>query len=134
VAQDSGLPGAVVRRSLADWPVVLAAWLLLVSATTLLATGVVYGDAVASSGLHRSIMAAPPATRTVVVALSAEPGSIDDLDAAIRPIVGEATAARGGEVARVARTGTFADPTVPADQVSPETPADLTPTTRISPR
>ena len=42
---------------------VLAAWLLLLSATTLLATGVIYGDAVASGGLHRSILAAPPATR-----------------------------------------------------------------------
>jgi hypothetical protein len=117
VAQDSGLPGAVVRRSLADWPVVLAAWLLLVSATTLLATGVVYGDAVASSGLHRSILAANPGTRTAVVTLSAEPGSIDDLDAAIRPIVSTAIAASGGEVARVVGTGTFADPAVASDQV-----------------
>ena len=117
MAKDSGLPGAVVRRSLADWPVVLAAWLLLVSATTLLATGVVYGDAVASSGLHRSILAAPPVTRTVVVALSADTGSIDDLDASIRPIVGTAIAATGGEVARVVGTGTFADPAVASDQV-----------------
>ena len=51
----TGLPGAVVQRSLADWPVVLAAWLLLVCATTLLATGVVYGDAVASGGRSNNV-------------------------------------------------------------------------------
>jgi hypothetical protein len=118
VSQDSGLPGAVVRRSLADWPVVLSAWLLLVSATTLLATGVVYGDAVASSGLHRSILAAPPANRTVVVSMSSDPAAIDGLDGAIRPTIQAAIAATGGEIARVVKTGSFADPAVPSAQVS----------------
>ena len=117
MSQDSGLPGAVVRRSLADWPVVLAAWLLLVSATTLLATGVVYGDAVASSGLHRSILAAPPANRTVVVSMSSDPAAIDGLDGAIRPTIQAAIAATGGEIARVVKTGSFADQAVPSDQV-----------------
>ena len=36
---------AVLNRSRADWPVVLAAWLLLTCATTLPATGAIYGDA-----------------------------------------------------------------------------------------
>jgi hypothetical protein len=117
VTHGSGLPGAVVQRSLADWPVVLAAWLLLVCATTLLATGVVYGDAVASSGLHRSILAAPPATRTVEVGLSSEAGSIDSLDAALRPPIVAAIAATGGEIARVLRTGSFANPATPSAEV-----------------
>jgi len=117
VAQGSGLPGAVVQRSLADWPVVLAAGLLLVCATTLLATGVVYGDAVASGGLHRSILAAPPSTRGVEVALSSEPAAIDGLDAAIRPTIQASIAATGGEIARVVRTGSFADPAIAPDQV-----------------
>ena len=121
MSHDSGLPGAVVQRSLADWPVVLAAWLLLVSATTLLATGVVYGDAVASSGLHRSILAAPAASRTVVVAMSAGTTEIDGLDGAIRPAIQAAIAAADGEITRVVRTGSFADPAVASDQV-----ADLT--------
>jgi len=117
VAHGSGLPGAVVQRSLADWPVVLAAGLLLVCATTLLATGVVYGDAVASGGLHRSILAAPPSTRGVEVALSSEPAAIDGLDAAIRPTIQASIAATGGEIARVVRTGSFADPAIAPDQV-----------------
>ena len=117
MSHDSGLPGAVVQRSLADWPVVLAAWLLLVSATTLLATGVVYGDAIASSGLHRSILAAPPASRTVVVAMESGTTEIDGLDGAIRPSIQAAIAATGGEIARVVKTGSFADPAVASDQV-----------------
>jgi FtsX-like permease family len=117
VSHHSGLPGAVLQRSLADWPVVLAAWLLLVSATTLLATGVVYGDAVASSGLHRSILAAPPASRAVVVVMSSETAAIDGLDGAIRPTIQAAIAATGGEIARVVKTGSFADPAVASDQV-----------------
>ncbi len=116
MAHGSGLPGAVVQRSLADWPVVLAAWLLLVSATTLLATGVVYGDAVASGGLHRALLAAPPASRTMEVSLTSAPAGIDGLDATIRPAIRAAMSATGGEVVRVVRSGSFADPaTAPND-------------------
>ncbi|MBA2720309.1 MAG: ABC transporter permease, partial [Chloroflexi bacterium] len=114
----TGLPGAVVQRSLADWPVVLAAWLLLVCATTLLATGVVYGDAVASGGLHRALLAAPPRDRTLEVGLSTLPGSLDGLDRLIRPEIERAMAATGGDVVRVVRSGSFADPAIPAADVT----------------
>ena len=117
MASGSGLPGAVVHRSLADWPVVLAAWLLLVSATTLLATGVVYGDAVASSGLQRAILAAPATSRAVDVSLSSQPDGIDGYDAVIRPALRAALGATGGEVIRVVKSGTFADPATPAGDV-----------------
>jgi hypothetical protein len=113
----TGLTGAVVQRSLADWPVVLAAWLLLVCATTLLATGVVYGDAVASGGLHRALFAAPPATRALDVALTTAPAGVDKLDAAIRPELRSAMASTGGEIVRIGRSGAFADANVPADVV-----------------
>ena len=104
MAHGSGLPGAVVQRSLADWPVVLAAWLLLVCATTLLATGVVYGDAVASGGLHRvdPRRAARHRGRWTSPCHRSRP-AIDGLDDAIRPELVAAMAATGGEVARVVR-------------------------------
>ncbi|HET7704081.1 MAG TPA: FtsX-like permease family protein [Candidatus Limnocylindrales bacterium] len=117
MARGTGLPGAVAQRSLADWPVVLAAWLLLVCATTLLATGVVYGDAVASGGLHRALLAAPPATRALEVGLSTEIDRLDRLDGAVRPEVERAMAATGGDVVRVLRSGSFADRAVPAANV-----------------
>ena len=118
MTRGTGLPGAVVQRSLADWPVVLAAWLLLVCATTLLATGVVYGDAVASGGLHRALLTAPPATRALEVSLATEPARIEGLDRTIRPEVSRAMAATGGDVVRVGSSGSFADPSVPADAVT----------------
>ena len=114
----TGLAGAVVQRSLADWPVVLAAWLLLVCATTLLATGVVYGDAVASGGLHRALLAAPPQGRAMEVTLSTEPGRIDGLDRTIRPELERAMDATGGDVLRVVRSGSFADSATPVDDVT----------------
>lgn len=117
----TGLPGAVVARSLADWPVVLAAWLLLVCAITLLVTGVVYGDAVALGGLQRAVDAASAADRTVVVSMPAEPGSVTELDGIVRPRLETALAGSGGEIARVTRSGSLAD--AGAD---PDTVTDLT--------
>lgn len=39
----------VPQRSLADWLIVAATWLVIVCATTLLAIGVLYGDGVRAS-------------------------------------------------------------------------------------
>jgi len=49
--------------------------------------------------------------------LSSEPAAIDGLDAAIRPTIQAAIAATGGEITRVVRTGSFADPAIAPDQV-----------------
>ncbi len=117
MANGTGLPGAVVQRSLADWPVVLAAWLLLVCATTLLATGVVYGDAVASGGLHRALLAAPASIRAIDVDLTTDAGAIAGLDAKIRPELTGAMAATGSDVVRVGRSGSFAAATTVSDAV-----------------
>jgi hypothetical protein len=117
VSNRTGIVGAVVQRSLADWPVVLAAWLLLVCATTLLATGVVYGDAVAIGGLQRALLAAPPAGRAMDVTLLSDVDRIADLDAAIRPELAAAMSVAGGEIVRIARSGSFADAAIPAADV-----------------
>jgi hypothetical protein len=109
VVPRTGLAGAVVQRSLADWPVVLAALLLLICATTLLATGVVYGDAVATSGLHRALRAASPADRVIDVALSTDPGDLEAIDGAISAELNRAMAASGGDVIRVIRSGSYAE-------------------------
>ncbi|HEY7132643.1 MAG TPA: ABC transporter permease [Candidatus Limnocylindrales bacterium] len=114
----TGLAGAVVQRSLADWPVVLAALLLLICATTLLATGVVYGDAVAAGGLHRAMLDGPPSARSVVVGMAANPDQVDALDAIVRPELARAMTATGGAILREARTGSFANVATPADQVT----------------
>lgn len=114
----TGLTGAVVQRSLADWPVVLAAGVLLVCATTLLVTGVVYGDAVASAGLHRAILAAPPPSRAVQVSLASLPDGIERDEGLVLPAIRSALGAPGGDVIRVLKSGTFADASTPFEQVT----------------
>jgi ABC-type lipoprotein release transport system permease subunit len=111
-----GLPRAVLRRSRADAPVVIGAFLLLVCATALLTTGVVYGEAVATEGLHRDLLSTPPATRAVIVSTDAGPDRLDPLDAAVRDALTGAFGPTGGEVARLVRTDTYADRAIaPAD-------------------
>ncbi|HEY7970981.1 MAG TPA: FtsX-like permease family protein, partial [Candidatus Limnocylindrales bacterium] len=114
----TGLAGAVVQRSLADWPVVLAALLLLICATTLLATGVVYGDAVAAGGLHRALLDEPASGRSVAVTLTADPAHLADVDAVVRPALADAMATTGGDILRAVQAGSFANAATPADQVT----------------
>ena len=54
--RSAGLWRALLHRSRSDWPVVLAAGLLLLCATVLLAAGAVYGDVVALGGLRQAIL------------------------------------------------------------------------------
>ena len=80
--RSAGLWRALLHRSRSDWPVVLAAGLLLLCATVLLAAGAVYGDVVALGGLRQAILDAPPPDRVVVIGSSAAPadvGAIDDV-------------------------------------------------------
>ena len=57
-----GLWRAVIHRSRADWPVVAAAWVLLLCAISLLVAGVVYSETVATAGLRQELRAAAPQT------------------------------------------------------------------------
>jgi hypothetical protein len=93
---------SVLKRSMADWPVVVGGWLLLLCATTVIAAGALYSEAVAVEGLRRTIETAPPADRNVLVWTSGgrDAGALDaSVTALLRPIVD----ANGGEISRVAR-------------------------------
>jgi FtsX-like permease family len=102
-----GLWRAILQRIRADWPVVLAAALLLASATTLLATGTLYGDTVALGGLRRAIIAAPPPDRLILVTTTGTSRDVESLDGVIAPEVARAIATTGGDVQRIARSGPF---------------------------
>ena len=78
-----GLWSAVLRRSRADLPVVLASWALLASALSLLAAGTLYSDAVTLAGLHRELRNAPPAERAIVVRTKILPERIAAADEAV---------------------------------------------------
>jgi hypothetical protein len=94
-----GLWRAVVSRGRSDWPVILAAWLLLLCATTLLAAGVLYSDTVARGGLRQAVLAASPEDRAVLVRRSAAAAEVDSLDALVRPELDRTVRSTGGEVA-----------------------------------
>ena len=104
-----GLWSTVLRRSRADWPVVLASWVLLASALSLLAAGTLYTDAVTLAGLHRELAAAPPADRSVVVRTRLLPDRIAAADGVITPELERVLAPTGGDIVRVLRSSPYAD-------------------------
>jgi hypothetical protein len=109
---------AVLQRSRADWPVVVAAWLLLLCATTLLATGSLYADTVAAGGVRRSILDQPPDARAIVVRTSVpNAAAAGPLDGPVRTQLARAIERTGGEVAQVIRSGSFADARIDPDAV-----------------
>jgi hypothetical protein len=97
----------VLHRSFADWLIVVATWLVIVCATTLLAIGVLYGDAVALSGLRQAIRAEPVAETSVVVDMRVDPDELPDVDEAVTRQVRRILGWTDGELARVIRSGTF---------------------------
>ena len=84
------LAGGRIRT---DWRFLGGVWVLLTCATTLLASGVIYGDAVALGSLRAAIRAAPSAAQGVLV----ESGlTLDQVGTATRPIESSLREALGG--------------------------------------
>ncbi len=69
-------PRFVLQRSIADLLIVLATWLVIACATTLLAIGVLYGDAVALSGLRQTLAAEPNTATSIDVMMRVEPDEL----------------------------------------------------------
>ena len=106
--RSAGLWRALLHRSRSDWPVVLAAGLLLLCATVLLAAGAVYGDVVALGGLRQAILDAPPANRVVVIGSSAAPADVNAIDDVVTSEAKEVFGSAGGEVGLVATSSGLA--------------------------
>lgn len=119
--RSAGLWRALLHRSRSDWPVVLAAGMLLVCATVLLAAGAVYGDVVALGGLRRAILDAPPASRVVIVGSTATPADVGTIDDVVTDQAAEVLGPGGGEVGFVIRSGGFV-----RTGLDPEDPGGLT--------
>ena len=86
---------------------VLAAGLLIVCATVLLAAGSVYGEVVALGGLRQAILEAPPASRVVLVGSTATSSDVDAIDEVVSREALEVLGSAGGEVGFVIRSGGF---------------------------
>ncbi|MDQ3691656.1 MAG: hypothetical protein M3406_16825 [Chloroflexota bacterium] len=97
----------VLQRSLADWLIVVATWLVIVCATTLLAIGVLYGDAVALSGLRQSLAAEPASATRIDVQMRVEPQELAAVDEVVTRQSRRILGWTDGELARTIRSGTY---------------------------
>jgi hypothetical protein len=96
----------------------MAAGLLLLAATTLLATGSLYSDTVALGGLRRAILDAPPADRALLVSTTLVPDDVESVDPAIAAQLRRAIATTGGTVGRVLISPAYADASIDPDDVT----------------
>jgi FtsX-like permease family len=94
-------------RIRADWRFLLGVWLLLACATTLLASGVLYGDAVAVGSLRAAVRAAPLAQQGVLVESSLTPAQVLSADGSVRADLRAGLGPPGGEVALQLRSSSL---------------------------
>lgn len=105
----------VYRRARSDWPFLVACWLLIASATTLLAAGTLYAETVEIGGLRRALTEAPPADQSVVVRLNASRAEIEALDAPLRDAISSGFAPAGARTSLTARSASL-KPIGPSDE------------------
>ncbi|HEX5240388.1 MAG TPA: ABC transporter permease [Candidatus Limnocylindrales bacterium] len=94
-------------RIRADWRFLAGVWLLLACSTTLLASGIVYGDAVALGSLRSAIRSAPIAEQGVLVESSLIPAQVTLADPAVRSALTQMLGDPGGAVGLEVRSGSL---------------------------
>ncbi len=97
----------VVRRSIADRLIVVAAWLVILAAATLLSAGVMYSEAVARSGLQRVLLQAPPIESNVQISLRVAAPDVDAVDATVTREVERVFGALDAPIVRASRSGSY---------------------------
>jgi len=108
----------VLKRSYADWVLVAATWLVILCAATLVAVGVIYGDAVATTGL-RAALADEAGTDTSVVVQSRAPrDEVGELAEAVDRQAGRILGWTGGELIEIVRSETYGLPDDDGDEVT----------------
>jgi hypothetical protein len=105
------------RRVRSDLTFLLAVWLVLLAATTLVAASFQYNDAVALGGLRRAVLDAAPTDRGLSVTTTASPGQVASFDSIVSGILGRAL----GPVAHVtlaARSASLAPLGMPSNEAA----------------
>src|SRR6187200_87090 len=98
----------VLQRSYADWLIVAATWLVILCATALVAIGVMYGDAVAKTGLDRILTDQPGTATSVVVQIRAAADELPDVESKIERQIGRILGWTGGELRTMTQSETYA--------------------------
>ena len=89
-----------LHRTLADWPIVAAAWLITVLAAILLSAGPIYSTAASLAGLQRTLAAAPAAETSIDASLYDTPTDAAAIDGHVQAELRQAMASVGGIVTR----------------------------------
>jgi hypothetical protein len=99
-----------LRRTRADWPIVVAAWLTMLLATMLIAAGPIYSSAVSVAGLRQMLAEAPIEAGNVRVSAGVPLRAIGTVDAAITAELQRAVGSMPSEIARAGTGSSFALP------------------------
>ncbi|HEX7224803.1 MAG TPA: FtsX-like permease family protein, partial [Candidatus Limnocylindria bacterium] len=108
----------VLQRSVADWLIVVATWLVIVCATALVAIGVLYGDAVALTGLRRILADQPPTATSVVVEMRAADDELEAVAATVETQVDRILRWTGGELITIEQSESYALPEQASDDTT----------------
>lgn len=100
----------VVNRSLADWLVLSAALVTVLIATMLLAAGPIYADAVALSGVHRTLEDAPVQDVNVEVSIRTDGERFPAADQNVQSTVAAYFSQTGGTIYRRGASESYALP------------------------
>ncbi|MGZ8563463.1 MAG: FtsX-like permease family protein, partial [Candidatus Limnocylindria bacterium] len=109
-----------LHRTRADWPIIAAAWLIVLLAATLLAAGPIYSNAVSLAGLHRVLHDAPIADANVEVTARVDPA---EAPASLDQIIAQLHALARGTTVDVVASGRTDSYTLPGQD--PEHVHDL---------
>ena len=107
-----------LRRSRASWPIVGAAGLICLLASTLMAAGPMYAGAVSIAGLHRVLADAPVTDANIGVTSRVDPAAWDAADTVIRQELDRAVGRVGGTVDAYGRSDTFELPGQPTGELT----------------
>lgn len=100
----------VLKRTRTDWLVIGAAGLIILLAVTLLSAGMIYGDAVALSSLHRSLRDAPGTQANLQATVPADAERIGAQDPAVRRTLAGVFGGLSPTVEASGTSGSFALP------------------------
>lgn len=108
----------VVKRALADWLILVAALVTIILATTLLAAGPIYADAVTLSAVRRTLNDSPVIEANVQLTVRSTPGNALAVDELAKAESQRAFNATGGMIYRRAVSESYALPNQPTDRVT----------------
>ena len=106
--------GLILKRARSDWLVMTAALATVVMATTLLAAGPIYADAVTISTLRQTLDDAETQEANIEIAIGAVPAQIGVLDEAVVSTVGPNLERAGASLQRMISVGAFELPVQPS--------------------